>query len=908
MHLRSLLLLALLLPALSASAATYVFPPDSGVVNVRDFGAKGDGAADDTKALRDAIDHALRRDTRYGEPVFIYVPRGTYRVTDTLEGRIYNHGWSFGWRAGFMLVGESRTGTIIKLSDHAPGFTSAGTWKAVIKTGSEGTANADGPGNQAFRHNIMNLTVDTGRGNGGAIGIDYLANNRGCIEEVTIRSGDGAGRAGISMTRYGPGPALIKHVEVVGFDHAVVTAHYEYGMTFEHFTVRNQRVSGIRSEQAPLHMRRFTSANSVPAIVIASREGHLTLIDASMTGGASQRAAIENRGTMYGRDLSSSGYGQIIRDDSGQNRSIPGGRILEYKNAAANSLFPSPPMSLGLPIEETPLYENNDFARWANVKAYGATPFKGSDDDAPAIQAAIDSGREVLFLPNGSYHIGSTLEIRGNVRKIIGTQASLIPRSGFAGPVVRFSTGHTVVCEHIWFDGAVSNHGSGTIAFRHCDIDGWYSNTGGGKVFAEDVIGKFRIAGPQRFWARQLNSEFGGDPMLQIESGATAWVLGYKTEGEAAAVRIRGGTMELLGSLFYPLNVPAAGTPAILNDGGSFSGTFTVTGTKRYPLAVRETRDGVTRELADRGRNETLYTGFRGVSDGIYRITARHSGKVLDVSGGASAQQNGANVQQWEYYGGTNQQWIVTMLGAGAYRIAALHSGKVLDVSGGPGAQQNGANVQQWSDLGATNQQWLLTDVDGGHFRVTARHSGKCLDVEGISTATGANVFQYSYNGTDNQRWRFEKLGSALAAGGIYELEPQCAPGKRLDVSGGSSANGANVQSWERNGNAAQRWKAFSLASGLWSFEPQCALGNRLDVSGAASANGTNVVSWTDTGNAAQKFKAIVADTDFLELEPQCAPGKRLDVNAGSSANGANVQIWEALGGGAQKWRPIRIH
>lgn len=48
------------------------------------------------------------------------------------------------------------------------------------------------------------------------------------------------------------------------------------------------------------------------------------------------------------------------------------------------------------------------------------------------------------------------------------------------------------------------------------------------------------------------------------------------------------------------------------------------------------------------------------------------------------------------------------------YKITARHSGKVLDVA--RGATNAGANVQQWSDTNGTNQKWEFTKVnDGGN-------------------------------------------------------------------------------------------------------------------------------------------------------------------------------------------------
>lgn len=50
------------------------------VANVRDFGAVGDGKADDTHAIQAAIDHALARRWQV-----VHMPSGTYRTTDTIN-------------------------------------------------------------------------------------------------------------------------------------------------------------------------------------------------------------------------------------------------------------------------------------------------------------------------------------------------------------------------------------------------------------------------------------------------------------------------------------------------------------------------------------------------------------------------------------------------------------------------------------------------------------------------------------------------------------------------------------------------------------------------------------------------------------------------------------------------------
>ncbi|SEK06944.1 Pectate lyase superfamily protein [Paraburkholderia diazotrophica] len=69
------------------SASAPVTTPSGFFVNVRDFGAKGDGKADDTMALQRAIDHIRGRADALGDTSYlpcIVLPAGHYRLTDTI--------------------------------------------------------------------------------------------------------------------------------------------------------------------------------------------------------------------------------------------------------------------------------------------------------------------------------------------------------------------------------------------------------------------------------------------------------------------------------------------------------------------------------------------------------------------------------------------------------------------------------------------------------------------------------------------------------------------------------------------------------------------------------------------------------------------------------------------------------
>jgi len=141
-------------------------------------------------------------------------------------------------------------------------------------------------------------------------------------------------------------------------------------------------------------------------------------------------------------------------------------------------------------------------------------------------------------------------------------------------------------------------------------------------------------------------------------------------------------------------------------------------------------------------------------ANGTYSIQNVNSAKGMDVAGQST--DDGANVQQYSYWGGENQQWNVEDTGGGQFRIQNVNSGKVLDIANQ--STDNGANVHQWSDGGGDNQRFYLHDQGGGQYHIQPVHSEKAVEVASSSTDDGANVQQYDWHGGDNQLWTFESV------------------------------------------------------------------------------------------------------------------------------------------------------
>jgi len=114
----------------------------------------------------------------------------------------------------------------------------------------------------------------------------------------------------------------------------------------------------------------------------------------------------------------------------------------------------------------------------------------------------------------------------------------------------------------------------------------------------------------------------------------------------------------------------------------------------------------------------------------------------------------------------------------------------------------------------------------------------KCVDVAGND------------NGGNNaavQMW--DCLTSAVDQKWVWNAGTLRTLGKCLDIQGGSTANGAKLQLWTCNGNAAQQW-----VQNIDGTLRNPASGKCIDTPSGATANGTRLQIYTCNGNVAQKF------------------------------------------------------
>jgi hypothetical protein len=619
---RLLAVLTVVACAATAGAENIVFPEDSGIVDVTKppYNLKGDGRTDNTPALREAF-LKLR-----GTNSTLYFPNGTYLFSDRVNISGDEPSKAHSKDRFLNLQGQSQARTILRLKDKAPGYDNPDKPKTFISL-YEGDKTGD-----AMHTYVRNLTFDVGKGNPGAAGLRFLANNTGAIYDVTIRSSDptGAGALGLDLRQPQQGPSFQKNITIEGFDYGIQTGN-SFSLVFEHITLRNQRKAGILNAVARSTIRGLKSDNKVPALV-TERHGQMTLIEATLTGGsAGSPAIISGTSSMFLRDISVSGYGATVKTSNGKTVT---GDIDEWHEGQAYALFDAPKKTLRLPIEETPEVPwETDLSKWVKVEP------NQPDSIQKAIDDAARRGATTVYFPRtggkNAFVVDKPIRVHGSVNRIIGMEVMIRISDKLApgeaafvfedldGPIV-FERFFNILVLDGWkglWDRYLFEHKSDhpviirNIAHGAC----MHKKPAPGRTwFIEDIAGaRMALFGKdEKVWMRQYNPESPELDMCRVDGGQ-AWILGLKTEGRSRhIVATNGARVELLGGVSYqswnkqPLDPPCF---TVTDSEASLTVAFYEYNLP-FTTAVEQTRNGDTLSLSRKQVKGSFMPLYRATS------------------------------------------------------------------------------------------------------------------------------------------------------------------------------------------------------------------------------------------------------------------------------------------------------
>lgn len=256
---------------------------------------------------------------------------------------------------------------------------------------------------------------------------------------------------------------------------------------------------------------------------------------------------------------------------------------------------------------------------------------------------------------------------------------------------------------------------------------------------------------------------------------------------------------------------------------------------------------------------------------GVYKITAKHSGKVLGT--------NGSAIQQQTYTGADNQLWRIQNLGASFFRITSVESGKVIDISGA--SRTAGAKALQYTWSDAYNQKWQIHDDGKGYHRlVNVNTLGKALQIMGKSTANGTDAEIGDFNYSDHQLWQITAVQPQLISGNSYKIVNRTS-GKVVD--GGNGLETTPIVQMTSAAHNNQLWKVKDLNNGYYTFT-NVASGKLLD-NGESVANLGAVFQKAENQLFGQQWQAIELDNGYFKLMNRMS-GKLLDNTDGLATDG----------------------
>jgi hypothetical protein len=462
-------------------------PADPHAVTVK---GSGDGRADDTAALQQAID-AARDASGHG---IVFLPSGRYRLTRSILVP-----------QGVRIFGVGATRPVLVLGDATPGFqqpvSQEGVSTLIVFTGGDQYSVGKVPvpvptvvprsdavrdaNSATFYSSMSNIDVEIGAGNSAAAAVRFRVAQHAFLTHMDFRLGSAF--AGV----YQAGNVM-EDVHFHGGRYGIVTEKTSpaWQFTLIDSTFDGQRDAAIREHEADVTLVNVTMRNAPVGIEIDEgysdslwgKDVRFENISRAGVNISNERSAFTQIGfenalatntPVFARFRES---GKTIAGKPGSYRvakfnhglAVPGlgqiGKIATTSEITSVARMPVPGVPAIRPLPP--------MAEWTDVRALGAKG-DGRTDDTAALQRAID-GHRVLYFPSGFYMVTDTLKLRPDT-VLLGLHPAITqlvipdnnPRHAGIGSVVPIveapKNGHNIVSGLGLFTGRVNPRASALL-------------------------------------------------------------------------------------------------------------------------------------------------------------------------------------------------------------------------------------------------------------------------------------------------------------------------------------------------------------------------------------------------------------------------------------------------------------
>ena len=542
--------------------------------NVRDYGAKGDGFADDTNAFLRALNEARGNPDGAKAPLNVYVPAGRYLLRDTL----------ILWKAT-RLVGDWRNPPTLVLAPNTKGF---GDWerpRPFLVTANGYRLREDsrdwhtrsnevgGSTNNTFGVYLMDLNVEIGEGNAGAWGVYWLVAQQTAMRNVRINAG---GAQGCIRSFFWGGGGVIANVTCEGGDYGwQVRETSQFLMRSCVFT--GQRKASIAIADA--WMFTFLDVQFRDTAPFQADGGMVALLECSFEKVQGATVLDMRNGTFLLENVRVDDPSQLpadLRNAMTTMGSVPiwasRSVVLNGKNVDARR----PPKALN---SRAAPYEIRSYPRMSNgrvnIRDLGAMG-DGTTDDTRVIRKALAENKEIFF-PIGNYKVTGGLKIRAGQRlfgelgaRIYLSEGSPGYEEGSRKPFIQVLPHETdgVILLGMTFENRAAGgiccewrgHPDSTVvdtSFLSWGTDStinWWFAEGGGWIENAWIPGGsgagMIVNSNQPLWLYAVGPEHYRGPALSIDNGSHITSLNLQMEGSARPVIIQNAkNIRLVGCL-----------------------------------------------------------------------------------------------------------------------------------------------------------------------------------------------------------------------------------------------------------------------------------------------------------------------------------------------------------------------